>query len=371
MKINPFPISSYSFDQQLCEREELKTLQNLISLDQNIVFYGRRRSGKTTLVKRLLDELEKAKSYDTLYVDLLATQNKEEAIAALTIAVFEKFGKSKTGMTPAFQAMFSQLGVSIDYHPYTGKPIISKGPKSFIKTEKSLSALGQFLSQRKRRVVIALDEFQQISLYEEGNEEALFRGWVQQHPLISFIFIGSPPKMMTDMFAVKNRPFYQSARMVKLGPIPLAVYSAYIKKHFSSKGRNISDQLISKLYHLAGGETYTVQLLCHQLMGKSKTVKEEEISMALLHVLDQQESTYADYARMLTRHQWSLFKAIAKEEPLFNPLSKDFVQKHSLGAVSTVSTALKALEKLGLIIQEDEAFRIHDVLIGRWMARLI
>jgi len=90
-----------------------------------------------------------------------------------------------------------------------------------------------------------------------------------------------------------------------------------------------------------------------------------------MHILDQRESTYADYARMLTRHQWSLFKAIAKEEPLFNPLSKDFVHKHSLGAVSTVSTALKALEKLGLIIQEDEAYRIHDVLIGRWMARLV
>ena len=366
---NPFFISRYTDGQILCERTELKIIKEHIP--QNIVLYGNRRTGKTTLVRQLFAELEKSKNHDTLYIDLQATQNKEEAIAAITIAVYEKFGKSKSGLSPAFQAIFSQLGVSLDYHPYSGKPIFGTGPKSFTKTEKSLAALGQYLSSRKKRVIVALDGFQQISRYEEGNEEALFRGWVQQHPQITFIFVGSPPKMMTDMFAVKNRPFYQSARMVPLGTIPLSVYTTFIQRQFASKARTISDPLVSKVYHLARGEAYTVQLLCHRLIGMSKKVREEEVTLALSDILDQYESTYADYARMLTRHQWNLFKAIAKEEQLFNPLSKDFVHKHSLGAVSTVSTALKALEKLGLIIHEDGAYFVHDVLISRWLARLV
>jgi len=367
---NPFFISGYSERASLCKREELQTLKGYT--DHNTVLYGSRRIGKTTLAKQLMAELENSKEYETLYVNLQATQNKEEAIAAITIAVYEKFGKAKSGMTPAFQNIFSQLGVSIDYHPYNGKPIFGKGPKSFTITEKSLAALGQFLSSRKKRMMVVLDEFQQISRYEEGNEEALFRGWVQQHPDINFLFIGSPAKKMMDMFGVKNRPFYQSAKLIPLASIPLQIYLPFIQRHFAMKGRSISEQLIAKIYHLARGETYTVQLLCHLLMDKSKTVKEHELGEVVSEILHQQESSYSDYERMLTRHQWSVLKAIAKEEPLYNPLSKDFVHKHGLGAVSTVSTALKALEKLGLIIQEsDGAFLIHDVLLGRWMARLI
>jgi len=369
---NPFNIhQSFDLNDLIIRDKELGLFHEYIANDQNVVVYGRRGIGKTTLLKVFFNELGKDKRYDTLYVDFLATQSIEEAIAVLTLAIYEKFGKHKAGFSPLFQAMFSQLGVSIDYHPYTGKPIISKGQKSFTMTEKSLTAIGHFLTSRKKPTLIALDNFQQISQYEDGNEEAVFRGWVQQFPSLSFIFIGSPPKMMTDMFAVKNRPFYNSAPMIKLDPVPLKAYAEFIQYHFSKKGKSISETQISKIYGLARGETYAVQLLCHHLFAKSKKDKEEEVELILSEVLQQNQSIYADFARLLSRNQWSLYKAIAKEEPLHNPMGKDFISKHQLGAASTVSTALKALLKLGLVINDNGAYHIHDVLIGRWMAKLL
>ncbi|WPR73707.1 hypothetical protein [Algoriphagus sp. NG3] len=37
---------------------------------------------------------------------------------------------------------------------------------------------------------------------------------------------------------------------------------------------------------------------------------------------------------------------------------------------STVSTALKALEKLELVIKDEEYYLVHEVQLTRWMARL-
>ncbi|WP_262912212.1 hypothetical protein [Algoriphagus sp. AGSA1] len=36
----------------------------------------------------------------------------------------------------------------------------------------------------------------------------------------------------------------------------------------------------------------------------------------------------------------------------------------------TVRTALKALEKLELVIKDEEYYLVHEVQLARWMARL-
>ena len=45
--------------------------------------------------------------------------------------------------------------------------------------------------------------------------------------------------------------------------------------------------------------------------------------------------------------------AVAKEEPLNNPLAKEFINNQHLGAASSVNTALKMLQRNELVIKED------------------
>ena len=68
--------------------------------------------------------------------------------------------------------------------------------------------------------------------------------------------------------------------------------------------------------------------------------------------------------------QWKVMMAVAKEESLTNPFSKEFVHKHQLGAVSSVSTALKMLQNNEIIIEEEGAFYVHDFLLARWLQLL-
>ena len=96
----------------------------------------------------------------------------------------------------------------------------------------------------------------------------------------------------------------------------------------------------------------------------------ESLEPVFHEILEQESSFFSEYVKLLTDTQWKVLKAAAREEPLSNPLSKDFIGKYALGASSSVSTALGMLKKQELIIEEDGAYYIHEVLLLRWLESL-
>jgi hypothetical protein len=59
--------------------------------------------GKTALLKQLINHLENEKLADTVYVDLLGTRDIEAALIHITQAVYNRFGKTGSGISSAFQ----------------------------------------------------------------------------------------------------------------------------------------------------------------------------------------------------------------------------------------------------------------------------
>ncbi len=368
---NPFVINTFQGKDYFCDREnDLKILISHVENDRNVVLYAWRRLGKSALIHRLFDELETSKDYETLYIDLLATQNIDEAIQAISSGIYEKYGKTSTGISAGIQKLLASIGATISFNPLSGTPEITLGVNKSEQPGQSLKALGDYLLSRKKRIVIAIDEFQQINDYEASNAEAVFRAWVQQIPEVRFIFSGSHRTLMEAMFTEKKRPFYQSSQLESLQPISLKAYTEFITGHFQAAKKTIEPESIEKIYSWSRGQTYTVQLVCNHLFANYKKVTNLDVDTVFNQILVQQQAIYANFQKMLTRAQWNVFRAIAKEEPLQNPLGKDFLQKHNLGAASTVSTALKALEKLELVVKDAGNYLVHEVQLARWMARL-
>src|SRR5690606_39284919 len=67
-------------------------------------------------------ELETSKDYETLYIDLLATQNMDEAIQAISSGIYEKYGKTSTGISAAIQKLFASIGATISFNSLSGTP---------------------------------------------------------------------------------------------------------------------------------------------------------------------------------------------------------------------------------------------------------
>lgn len=84
-------------------------------------------------------------------------------------------------------------------------------------------------------------------------------------------------------------------------------------------------------------------------------------------ILLENEPHYYNYQRLLTDQQWNLLKAIAQEEFVSKINQREFLNKYKLSA-STVQRSIKALEEREMVIYENDAYRIYDVFLGRWLA---
>lgn len=365
---NPFVLTGYHGSAYFCDREaELDALRDHIANDRNVVLYAWRRLGKTVMLKRFLELCEKELNMETLYVDLLATRDEEGALRQLGQAVIRRYGNTSRGLSGQLRKVLGQIGIELSFDPMTGMPTLGVGLRNETPADASLQILGEYLSSRKKGVLVVLDEFQQITHYEGGSAEAIFRKWMQSFPDIQFIYSGSHRHMMESMFAEANRPFYRSAQLVSLGPIALQAYESFIKSHFKAAGKTIDAKAIEGIYKWSRGQTYAIQLQCNKLYGAYNGIKGEHITSVQTEILAQEGPVFAQYTRLLSRHQWELLRAIAREDGVIQPMSKDFIEKYKLGAASTVNSALKMLVQNEIVVKDDGVYLVHDLLLSRWL----
>lgn len=365
---NPFLLTGFHSKAYFCDRKkEMDKLKEHFDNERNVVLYSWRRIGKTALIKYFLSTMEAQKKATTLYVDLLGTKSMKAAIEQITAAVYEKFGKTKSGFSAAFQRLLAKIGVSMSFDPHSGMPTFSLSAQSAVMAEHSLQELGTFLKNQKKQVIIAIDEFQKVSDYADMDGEAVFRSWMQHFPTLRFVFSGSHRHLMASMFLEKNRPFYKSTQLIQLAPINIEAYKIFIQKHFKNAGKTISERHIKEIYKWSRGQTYCIQLICNKLFGSCDNVKTDDLLKTYSEIIAQESAILSNYSNLLTHTQWHVMQAIAKEEPVKNPHSQDFIQKNELGAASSVGSALKMLLNKEIVIRENEGYMIHDVIMARWL----
>lgn len=368
---NPFITLSFYGPEYFCGREqELRILKEHFDNERNVVVYSWRRLGKTALVRRFEWYLEKERGAAVVYADLFGATDMNAAIRLITQAVYERFGRVSGGFSEVFRQLLGVLGIELSFDALSGQPKFNIGFRQGAQPEKSLQALGEFLESRGMPVLIVLDEFQQITDFTDCNGEAVFRGWMQSFPCLRFIFSGSHRHMMLSMFASKNRPFYRSVQLMLLNPIPLDVYTAYIKGHFIAHGKTITDDIVKTVYDWSRGQTYSVQLVCNFLFATHVNVSNTDLPGVFKALIEQESPFFTVYTKLLSKTQWKVLVAVAHAEPLRNPYAREFADTYRLGAGSTVSTALKKLIKSELVIEEDGCYLIHDVLLARWLQTL-
>jgi uncharacterized protein len=366
--LNPFLLTGYHSPAYFCDREqEFAWLQEQFANERNVMIYSWRRTGKTALIRHFYYHMELRKQADCLFVDLLGTDSLAEANRRVAAAVVQRFGEWKKGIMPSFLGLLGKIGASIGLDPMSGAPQLTFSLVPGQAVADSLDALGEFLASRKKPVVICLDEFQQVTEYEDGSAEATFRTWMQNYPMVRFIFSGSHRHLMTAMFSDQDRPFYRSTQLLSLEPIEAEAYTRFITAHFKKGGFVISGEQISRIFDWTRKQTYYVQLVCNQLYGKQAEVEDNMLEEVFDSIIQQQIPTFSTYQTLLTSYQWKLLMAVAKAEQVESPMAKEFLAQYNLGAASSVGTALQMLVRKELIIQHEGHYTLHDTLLMRWL----
>ena len=85
--------------------------------------------------------------------------------------------------------------------------------------ERLLELPGKIGAERKRRVALIFDEFQEV-LKLDAQFPNLMRAVFQTQPEVAHVYLGSKRHVLESIFNDKNEPFWRSAKRVEIGMIP-------------------------------------------------------------------------------------------------------------------------------------------------------
>ena len=127
---------------------------------------------------------------------------------------------------------------------------------------------------------------------------------------------------------------------------------------------------IDRIFTWTRMQTYYVQLICNKLYGKTGNINDAMIDEILEEIIQQEIPLFSSYQQLLTRYQWKLLTAIAREERTVSPYSQAFISKYDLGAASSVKTGLDTLITKEIVIRDSHEYTLQDTLLMRWLQQL-
>jgi AAA+ ATPase superfamily predicted ATPase len=368
---NPFPIVGYEGPELFCDRAaETARMINALENKRNITLISLRRMGKTGLIEHVLHRLSSKRQVRAFYLDLLPTNSLPEFITLLGNQVLARMESRKEHVFKKIQAFFTGILPALKYDALSGEPSIEFSLGTAQEVKYTLEPIFAFLNQQDKKIIIALDEFQQIKNYPEKQVEALLRSNIQQSPNVQFIFSGSQKSILMAMFSGHANPFYQSSEILHLDPIGEKEYARFIAGKMKAGQRKIKEESILHILHYTRCHTWYVQYVCNKLYSsRQRDLNESFLNHILQSIGKENETIYYNYRNLLTANQWLLLKAIAKEEAVEMILSADFMRRFKLNGASSVQAALEALiaKEMVYFDDRDRKYRVYDLFLSKWL----
>lgn len=371
--LNPFIVGRYISPDYFCDRKnETAFLIKQIENGRNVALISPRRMGKTGLIHHTFHQTELNKQFYTFFVDIYATTSLSELVYLLGKAIYDELKPKGKVWTERFFQIITSLRMGFKLDAMSGEPSFDISLGDIQTPQTTLDEIFAYLETADKPCIVAIDEFQQISNYEEKNVEAMLRTKIQQCKQTMFIFAGSKRHLMSNMFNSSSKPFYQSAICMGLDPIPLDTYTEFASHLFELRGKHVSKELTAKVYQQFNGCTWFVQMMMNELFaltGHDELCDIDKLETAEQNVIMTQESSYKDLLAHLAPKQKLILQAISREGTAKNVTSSAFIKRYNLPSASSVQSAIKGLLKNDIITQEDDGYRIYDYFFAHWLAK--
>jgi hypothetical protein len=361
---------------------ELDRLIGDLASSQKGFLISPRRFGKSSLIRRALAAMEKR---GALTVDVTVSSFSSyvaflEGYARALVSAESRWDRARTWLRDVVRTPRAEDRYAPD--PTIATPGAGTFSVSFpgVTSDRDVSRLAQevfalpahLAAERRKKIVVALDEFQAIAGFNGGSVEHALRAAVQHQREVGYVFAGSEPSLMEEMLTPR-RPFYKAGPVMRLDRIPADEFAEFIESAFASSGIRVEPGLGLAIVDLAGNLPYDVQRLAHETWDEVRTGSRrratlDDLHQALRRLLSEQQTMFEALWQRLTLNQRAVLRTVVVEDGM-GLLSGDVRTRHRLGGPSTVQTALAALVRNDLIGREADRYVVVDSLLREWIAR--
>ena len=365
-------VSDYNFIGR--ERETKRLLDNFKG-GINVILMSPRRLGKTSLVKHVCNKLDN-KGIITIYLDIFGCKSEYDFYNKLTAEVLKQTASKHELWFEEAKDFLYRLTPKISFSPEPNSDFsVSLGITPKTHTPEEVLQMAETIAiKRKKRIVICIDEFQQIGEMANSKQiQARLRTVWQHQKHVSYCLFGSKHHLMSSIFLHRSMPFFQFGDTISLNKIATEDWVEYIVSHFADGKRTISHALAEEICKFTENYSAYVQQLAwlvFTLKEEGETVTEDDVRQAENDLLATNDILFMQMIEPLSEFQLNFLRAIA------SGIKKDFGlsevrEEYNLGSYSNITRLKTALLERDLIEKKETELVITDPIFAKWLKRKI
>jgi hypothetical protein len=240
---------------------------------------------------------------------------------------------------------------------------IRRGPDEILDLAEKIAV------EKKRRIVVCIDEFQNIASFDDSLAfQRKLRSHFQQHENVAYCLYGSKRHMMLEVFTNYSMPFYKFGDIMFLEKIKTPDWVAFIKGTFERTGKSIADDVCEEIVSLVQNHPYYVQQLAQQVwLRTDKVATLESVYEAYTAIAAQLSLMFDTITQTLTNQQMCLLRAISAGEKNFS--SRAVMEKYKLSSGTMISRARKALVEKDILDDIAGVYSFQDPIYAYWLKK--
>lgn len=355
-------------------KEETNRLKMNFLYGVNTILISPRRMGKTSLVEKVCSLVES----DTLKIakiDAFGCRSENDFINAFATAVVRATSSKWEEWMENAKTFLSRFipKISIGQDPLTDFSIALEYNRANTVTEDILQLPETIAKQKGIKIVICIDEFQQIADFPDSItfQKKLRSVWQLQRN-VSYCLYGSKKHMMEKMFQSQSHPFYRFGDLFYLDKISETDWVEYICERFRVTGKEISRELASEICTVTDRySSYVQQLAWLVWLRTDKHATKEDVEFGIDRMLDACEPLFIQQTESLSAYQMNFLRALANGVHTGFTRS-EILDTYQLGTAANISRLKKALTEKDLIMMTaPKKLEISDPILALWLKRRV
>ena len=344
-----FP-SKLAVGEAFCNRvSELKQLNTNINKSRHTVIYSPRRYGKSSLVNKAVTDLGLPHAVIDLFLahdDKMITKRIMLGISSIISQLLTPSEKLLKKVQESFRNFKVTLGIK-GY--YIESSYSANSYDSVDQIHEALSILDSLAKEKKAKVIMFFDEFQDIINSESSKSiEGAIRNIAQGTDSVVFIFSGSYQHMLSELFDDKSKPLYMLCDKIYIERIQIAAYKSHINKIAQIKWQQDIDALVlDRILNLSEAHAFYVNMLCNIIFELENLPSIDDVSHAWEVCQEIEYRRIISEIQSLSTNQQDVLRLISIYNPT-EPTGANFAAT-ALKAASTIKQCIDVLLKKDFI----------------------
>lgn len=367
---SPFQFGTLATDDNFIDRiEDRKQLKQMLSSNINVALISPRRWGKSSLIKRAMEELvAERKEFRVCFIDAFSINSEAEFYNMFASSVIScAAGKVEKAIKDAKNYLGNLLASITVSDGLSDVLSINLGyrPQEMDKME-ILNLPEKIARDKGIRIVVCIDEFQQlVNLPEYPDMEGKMRTVWQKQKSASYCFYGSKKHMMMDIFADSQKPFYRFANIIFMPKIKKEDWIPFICDGFRNTGKHISLAFAERICDTVECHSWYLQQFAFFVWSATESEVNEDIMLASSkRLIDTNSPMFISDTEKLTPSQRAMLRAIL--DGVSQLSSEDTVRKYHLGNPNTINRNKKVLQEKSFVDSEEGHLVIADPVFKLW-----